>query len=59
MRKITTDKGDVYAVVALEHGILKLQLKKSSIPDAWITMDAKIIPQLRSILAEAEFFKSL
>jgi len=44
MREIKTDKGDVYAIVALEHGILKLQLKKSSIPDAWITMDAKINP---------------
>lgn len=59
MREIVTPSGDVYARVKLEDGKLMLQLCKGSAKDLWIQMDAKVIPQLRSILAEAEFFKHL
>ena len=52
MREIVKPNGEVYAVVKVEEGQLKIQLKQYH--DVWVHMDAKIIPQLRQILAEAE-----
>ena len=52
MREIVKPNGDVYAVVKVEDGQLKIQLKQYH--GVWVHMDAKIIPQLRQILAEAE-----
>lgn len=54
MKQIVKPNGDVYARVKVEDGMLQIQLCQSSIPDSWITMDSKIIPQLRQILTEAE-----
>lgn len=59
MREIITPSGEIYAKVKLEDGRLMLQLCKGSAKDLWIQMDAKVIPQLRTILAEADFFKTL
>jgi hypothetical protein len=59
MREIVTPSGEVYARVKLEDNKLMLQLCKGSARDLWIQMDAKVIPQLRNILAEADFFKHL
>lgn len=59
MREIVTPSGDVYARVKLEDGKLMIQLCRGNANNLWIGMDAKVIPQLRSILAEAEFFKHL
>ena len=54
MKQIVKPNGDVYARVKVEDGMLQIQLCQSSIPDSWITMDSKIIPQLRQIFTEAE-----
>lgn len=59
MREILKPNGEVYARVKVEDGRFGIQLAQSSIKDAWIYMDAKVIPQLRQILAEAEFFKQI
>ena len=59
MREILDNSGNAYARVKIENGMLMIQLCKSSLPKAWITMDAKVIPQLRQLLTEAEFFKTL
>jgi hypothetical protein len=54
VREIIKPNGQVYARVKVEEGMLKIQLAQSSIPDCWINMDAKIIPELKQILMEAE-----
>ena len=59
MREITKPNGEVYARVKLEDGKLQLQLAAASKHNVWIHLDAKVIPQLRQILAEAEFFKHI
>ena len=52
MREILKPNGEVYARVKVEGNQLKIQLVQAD--GVWIHMDAKIIPQLRQILAEAE-----
>ena len=56
MREITKPNGEVYARIHVEDGQLKLQLTQVETQPT-IIMDAKIIPQLRQILTEAEFLK--
>lgn len=53
MREIVTPKGDVYARVEVCDGKLILHMKQGY----KVILDAKVIPQLRQILTEAEFFK--
>lgn len=55
MRKIVTPKGEVYCGVEVREGKLKFYLKNGAV----VILDAQIIPQLKDILAEAEFFKSI
>ena len=57
MREIVTPKGEVYMRVEANEQHLRLQLAKHK--DLWIQLDAKVIPQLASLLKEAEFFKVL
>lgn len=57
MREIVTPKGEVYMRVEANEQHLRLQLAKHN--DLWIQLDAKVIPQLASLLKEAEFFKVL
>ena len=52
MRQIVKPNGEVYANVKVEDGKLMIQLMQYH--KVWVHMDAKIIPQLRQILAEAE-----
>lgn len=57
MREIVTPDGKVYARVVVNNQHLKIQLAQSH--GVWIIMDKKVIPQLRQLLTEAEFFKYL
>ena len=57
MREIVTPDGKVYARVVVDEKHFKIQLTNAH--GVWITMDKKIIPQLRQLLTEAEFFKLL
>lgn len=53
MREIVTPTGNVYCKVEVKDKQLIMHLK----PGYQINLDARIIPQLRQILTEAEFFK--
>jgi hypothetical protein len=59
MKEIVKPNGEVYCYVSVEDGILKIKLNNGSAAGMEVRLDAKIIPQLRSILAEADFFKTL
>lgn len=56
MREIIKPNGEVYARVHVLDGQLRIQLTQAETQPT-IIMDAKIIPQLRQILTEAEFLK--
>lgn len=58
MREITKPNGEVYAKVWIDESTLQIQISQQT-PALTIVMDAKVIPQLRQILAEAEFFKHI
>ena len=53
MREIITPKGDVYCTVEVKDGKLVFTLREGY----KVVLDAKVIPQLKQILNEAEFFK--
>ena len=53
MREIKRPDGTVYCTIEVSDGMIKMTLKNNYV----VLLDAKIIPQLRQILAEAEFFK--
>ena len=53
MREIVTPKGEVYCKVEVRDGKLIFHMKTGY----KVMLDAKVIPQLRQILTEAEFFK--
>jgi hypothetical protein len=57
MREIVTPDGKVYARIVVDEKHFKIQLANAH--GVWVAMDKKIIPQLRQLLAEAEFFKFL
>lgn len=57
MREITTPEGKIYARVEVDEKKLRIQLAQHN--NVWVQMDARVIPQLRQILAEAEFFKHI
>ena len=57
MREIVTPEGKIYARVVVDEHQLKIQLMNAH--GVWVTMDKKVIPQLRQLLTEAEFFKYL
>lgn len=56
MRDIVKPDGEVYARVNVENGQLRIKLMQTSSQPV-VVMDAKVIPQLRQILTEAEFLK--
>ena len=53
MREIVTPNGSVYCTVEVKDGKLVFTLKQGH----KVVLDAKVIPQLKQILNEAEFFK--
>ena len=58
MREIVNHlSGRVYMEVEVRDGLLKLKCLHGAAADMTYTVDAKIIPQLRQILTEAEFLK--
>ncbi len=56
MREIVNFKGETYCYVTVEDGKLLFKLNSGDHKGMTIQFDARIIPQLRQILAEAEFF---
>lgn len=56
MRSIDRPNGEAYMYVSVEDNRLKLKLNHGSHKGMILELDAKIIPQLRQILQEAEFF---
>ena len=58
MREIVKPNGEVYAKVWVDSDKLQIQLMQTA-PQPTIIMDAKVIPQLRQILTEADFFKQI
>lgn len=59
MKKIVKPDGTVYCYISLEDGQLLIKLNQGKHKGLGINLDAKIIPQLRQLLNEAEFFKYL
>lgn len=57
MREIVKPNGEVYCFVEVDEQLLKIKLNQGTGAGMTITLDAKIIPQLKQVLAEAEFFK--
>lgn len=53
MREIVKPDGKVYCTVEVKHGHLIFTLQSG----CKVLLDAKVIPQLKQILTEAEFFK--
>ena len=54
LREIIKPNGEVYAKVAVENGQLRIQLTQAPHQPV-VVFDAKVIPQLRQILTQAEF----
>ena len=59
MREIVTPTGAVYAWVSVDERCLNIKLNAGSAKGKTVKLDKAIIPQLKNILAEAEFFKCL
>ncbi len=59
MREIRRADGSVYLYVTVENGQLRFKLNSGNAKGVEVCMDAKVIPQLKQILAEAEFFKHI
>ena len=59
MRAIVKPDGTVYCFVSLEDGSLLIKLNQDKHKGLGIRLDAKIIPQLRQLLNEAEFLNYL
>jgi len=57
MREIRDTKGEVYLRVEANERHLRLQI--ANYHNLWVVLDARVIPQLASLLKEAEFFKTL
>jgi hypothetical protein len=55
LREITKPDGSVYAFVIVEDGRLLIKLNQGKHKGLALNLDAKIIPQLRQILSQAEF----
>lgn len=59
MRAIRRSNGEVYMYVSVEDGQLRLKLNSGNVKGVEIRMDAKVIPELRQILTEAEILNCL
>lgn len=54
MRPIIKPNGEIYCWVEVSDNILKIKLNNGSSKGMILHLDAKIIPQLKQILTEAE-----
>ena len=59
MREITKPNGEVYCFISVDSGMLKIKLNQGTSKGCTLQLDEKIIPQLRHILTEAEFLKTI
>lgn len=59
MRTIVKPDGTVYCYISLENGQLLIKLNQGKHKGLGINLDAKIIPQLKQLLNEAEFLNYL
>ena len=59
MRPITRPDGSVYCFVRVQDGQLMIKIAEGKYKGLAIILDEKVIPQLRQILAEAEFLKEI
>lgn len=59
MRPIKRPDGSVYCFVRVQDGQLMIKLADGKYKGLAILLDEKVIPQLRQILAEAEFLKEI
>lgn len=59
MKEIIKPDGSVYAYVSVENGNLLIKLNQGKHKGLGINLDAKIIPQLRKILAQAEILNHI
>jgi hypothetical protein len=57
LKEIVKPNGDVYCYVSVSDGLLKIKMNQGTHTGYTVELDAKIIPQLRQILSEADFFK--
>jgi hypothetical protein len=57
LREIKRKDGSVYLYVIVEDGKLRLKPNSGTAKGIEIVMDAKVIPELRQILTEAEILK--
>ena len=57
MKQIVKPNGQPYMEVEVKDGFLKLKCLQGTAANLTYQVDAKIIPQLRQILTEAEFLK--
>lgn len=59
MREIITPTGEVYAMISVDERSLLIELNQGTGKGYIIKLDKAVIPQLKTFLAEAEFFKCL
>ena len=57
MKQIVKPDGQPYLEVEVKDGLLKLTCLQGTAANITYQVDAKVIPQLRQILTEAEFLK--
>lgn len=59
MRAITKPNGEVYCWIAVEQGQLRIKMNQGTAKGVTLHLDAKVIPQLKQILKEAEFLQEV
>ena len=59
MKELYKPTGEVYCFVSVSNGLLKIKLNDGPGKGYSVVLDAKIVPQFRQALTEAEFFKVL
>ena len=59
MREIYKPDGEIYCFVSVNNGLLKIKLNQGTGKGYEVRLDEKIIPQLKQVLTEAEFFKNV
>lgn len=59
MRPIQRPDGSVYCYVRVQDGQLIIKLAEGRYKNLAVMLDAKVIPQLKQILVEAEFLKEV
>ncbi|CAB4125983.1 hypothetical protein UFOVP181_255 [uncultured Caudovirales phage] len=59
MREITKPNGEVYCWVGVNRGLLQIKMNQGTGKGMTVELDEKIIPQLRQLLTEAEFLKTI